>query len=250
MSQLQLPRLEGAPDAPFPPTSEALRRPNGLLAWGGDLSTIRLLNAYRQGIFPWYTDAEPILWWTPEPRCVLLPADVHLSHRTRRRHNTGQFRLSADTAFEAVVEACAAPRPGHHGTWITAELKSAFVDLHHAGLAHSLEVWRQDSHAGDRLVGGIYGLALGGVFFGESMFSRETDASKIALVALCRHLTQSSFGLLDCQVPNPHLRSMGAVEWPRPAFERTIACLVGQQGQPGQPGQPGSWQEEFAPETR
>jgi leucyl/phenylalanyl-tRNA--protein transferase len=239
VSSLQLPRLGRAADAPFPPTARALKRPNGLLAWGGDLRSERLLAAYRQGIFPWYSEGEPILWWTPDPRCVLLPAEVRLSRRTLRRYNSGIYRLSADTAFGAVIDGCAAPRREEGGTWITPALRTAFTRLHAAGHAHSIEVWQ-----GQELVGGIYGLALGRIFFGESMFSREVDASKIALVALCRLLAGWSFALLDCQVTNPHLLSMGAIEMPRAEFERQLREAV------GLPGQTGSWSGRFTPEAR
>ena len=234
MSELQLDRLGPEPDAPFPPADHALRRPNGLLAWGGDLEPERLLHAYRKGIFPWYSEGEPILWWTPDPRCVLLPEQVYLSSRTRRRFNSGCYRVTADTAFAEVMDGCAEPRDGVAGTWITAELKSSFVHLHRKGITHSVEVWQEQ-----QLVGGIYGMVLGRMFFGESMFSRAVDASKIALVALCRQLQQWSFGLLDCQVTNPHLLSMGAIEIPRDDFQARIAHWV------QQPMQPGDWQDRF-----
>lgn len=219
---LLIPRLGDDPDAPFPPTSEALVFPNGLLAGGGDLSPGRILNAYRLGIFPWYSEGDPILWWSPAPRCVIWPEKVYLSKRTRRRYNSGRYRLTLDTAFPEVIRACAEPRPNEEGTWITGDMEGAYNDLHRLGHAHSLEVWFD----GD-LVGGIYGLAIGAAFFGESMFSRHTDGSKIALVALCRLLTRRGFGMLDCQVGNPHLFSMGAEELPREAFESRLEELVG-----------------------
>ena len=210
-------------------------RPNGLLAWGGDLEPGRLLSAYRQGIFPWYTEGEPILWWSPAPRCVIFPSGIHLSRRTRRRYHTGAYRLTADTAFDRVIEACAAPRPGQSGTWITAGMAQAYNRLHRLGYAHSVEVWREAS-----LVGGVYGLALGCIFFGESMFSRETDASKIALVALCRQLRDWHFSMLDCQVGNPHLHSLGAVELSRVEFEcRLGAALQGVD-------RIGTWRDDFS----
>lgn len=227
-SILDLPRLGSEPDAPFPSTREALQSPNGLLAWGGDLHPQRLLAAYRAGIFPWYSEGQPVLWWSPAPRCVIFPDEVHLSTRTRRRYNSGRYRLSADTAFDEVVAACAAPRNDDTGTWITAEMHEAYSKLHAMGYAHSLEVWQDDE-----LCGGIYGLALGSVFFGESMFSRCTDASKIALVALCRHLNSRHFGLLDCQVGNPHLFRMGACQIGRESFEDWLETLVHQQRNPG-----------------
>ncbi len=213
--------LPDDPSAPFPPTERALDEPNGLLAAGGDLSPERLLNAYRQGIFPWYSEGNPILWWSPAPRCVLFPPEVYLSRRTRRRFNSGAYRVTLNTAFDEVVSACAQPRDGEPGTWITREMRSAYRVLHQLGHAHSLEVWRDGT-----LAGGIYGLLLGSVFFGESMFSGQTDGSKIALVALCRELERSGVELLDCQVANPHLFSMGAREIGRNEFESELRRLV------------------------
>jgi leucyl/phenylalanyl-tRNA--protein transferase len=233
-SILDLPFLGNDSDRPFPPTAEALGSPNGLLAWGGDLQPERLLTAYRSGIFPWYSDEQPILWWSPVPRCVIFPDKVYLSRRTRRRYNSGVYRLSADSAFAEVISGCAEPRGLASGTWITQEMLEAYIHLHQLGHAHSLEVWEEDL-----LVGGIYGLAIGSVFFGESMFSRRTDASKIALVALCRQLHGRGYGLLDCQVGNPHLHSMGAEELERGAFEALLADLI-EKPQPG-----GSWQDLF-----
>ena len=197
--------------------TQALRSPNGLLAWGGDLHPQRLLAAYRAGIFPWYSAGQPILWWSPAPRCVLYPERVYLSKRTRRRYNSGRFELRADSDFAAVIEACAEPREFDAGTWITPEMQAAYLQLHQAGHAHSVEVWR-----GEKLLGGIYGLACGAVFFGESMFSRETDASKIALIGLCRLLQEWNFALLDCQVSNPHLLSMGAELVSRETFQEAL----------------------------
>lgn len=234
-----LPRLGDEPGAPFPPTYRALRRPNGLLAWGGDLEPERLLRAYRQGIFPWFSPGEPILWWSPEPRCVIVPGAVHLSKRTRQRYNSGRFVITADQAFRQVISACAAPREGQDGTWISDAMQTAYDRLHQAGHAHSVEVWNQD-----RLAGGIYGIALGGMFFGESMFSRETDASKIALVALCRQLDDWNFQLLDCQVPNPHLMSLGAVTLPRLEFESMLQDGL------ANPGEPRSWNGVFQASPR
>jgi leucyl/phenylalanyl-tRNA--protein transferase len=235
-SIVDLPRLGADPAAPFPPVSTALDAPNGLLAWGGDLHPQRLLAAYRAGIFPWYSEGQPVLWWSPAPRCVIFPAEVHLSRRTRRRYNSGRYRLTADQAFDRVLAACAEPRGRDgrqdHGTWITPAMQEAYGRLHRLGHAHSIEVWQDDA-----LCGGIYGLAIGAVFFGESMFSRGTDASKIALVALCRLLAAWEFGLLDCQVGNPHLFRMGAVEIGRKAFQRCLAALL------DEPRQPGSWRD-------
>lgn len=233
-SILDLPRLDANPGAPFPAPRDALVVPNGLLAWGGDLHTQRLLAAYRQGIFPWYTQGQPILWWSPAPRCVLFPADVHVSKRTRRRHNSGRYRVTADQAFARVVRHCAEPRDYASETWITDEMSQAYIKLHDLGHAHSVEVWE-----GSNLAGGIYGLAIGSAFFGESMFSRQADASKIALIALCQHLVDRSYGLLDCQVSNPHLVSMGAVEISRHEFEHKLSELVMHAGRHG------SWTEDF-----
>jgi leucyl/phenylalanyl-tRNA--protein transferase len=225
-----IPILGSDPESPFPSTDLALEHPPGLLAVGGDLSPTRLINAYRQGIFPWYSDEQPILWWSPAPRCVIYPDAVHVSRRLRRRYNQGQFALSVDQAFSEVVEACSAPRRDNEGTWITTEMKSAYIHLHEMGVAHSIEV-RID----DELAGGIYGLALGSVFFGESMFSKREDTSKIALVALCRQLQEWDFTLLDCQVANPHLLSMGAREISREDFNRYLVTANG----------PGQWQHDF-----
>lgn len=218
---LQLPLLGADPYSPFPPTQQALNSPNGLLAWGGDLHPVRLLRAYRRGIFPWYSEDQPILWWSPAPRCVIEPRAAYLSRRTRRRYNSGMYRLSLNRAFREVVLACAEPRAGDEGTWITREMVEAYCQLHESGHAHSLEVWQ-----GDELAGGIYGLAIGAIFFGESMFSRRTDASKIALIALCRLLISQGFELMDCQVANPHLERMGAVMMPRDEFENRLEQLV------------------------
>ncbi len=229
-SILDLPRLESDPQAPFPPTSSALKAPNGLLAWGGDLHPDRLLTAYRAGIFPWYAEGQPIMWWSPAPRCVIFPQKVYLSRRTSRRYNSGRYRLTADRAFGKVVTGCAEPRDHVGGTWITGEMIKSFDHLHRLGYGHSLEVW-QDGE----LAGGIYGLAIGSMFFGESMFSRKTDASKIALVALCRQLAAWGFGMLDCQVGNPHLFRLGAQEVSRHEFENALALLT------DDPGKPGSW---------
>lgn len=219
-----IPILAHDPQSPFPPAEQALDYPRGLLAAGGDLAPARLLNAYRHGIFPWYSDDEPILWWSPAPRCILYPAAVHVSRRLRRRYNQGLFRLTCDQAFAEVISACAEPRPEyeHDGTWICDDMQQAYIQLHNQGAAHSVEIWKDD-----KLVGGIYGLALGRVFFGESMYSKTTDASKIALVALCRQLQQWNFTLLDCQISNPHLLSMGAEDISRAAFEAHLKSTGG-----------------------
>jgi leucyl/phenylalanyl-tRNA--protein transferase len=214
---------------------QALEYPEGLLAAGGDLSPARLVNAYRQGIFPWYSEGQPILWWSPAPRCVLYPQSVHVSRRLRRHYHQGGFSLTADRAFEEVIEACAAPRPGQDETWITGDMLEAYVRLHRLGIAHSVETW-----VDGKLAGGIYGLALGRVFFGESMFSRQQDASKVALVALCRQLQSWDFTVLDCQVSNPHLLSMGAVEVSRETFQDMLKTAL----------EAGHWQQDFSCEPR
>jgi len=238
-SILDLPRLGEGPDAPFPPTSEALESPNGLLAWGGDLHPRRLLAAYREGIFPWYSEGQPVLWWSPAPRCVIFTDQVYLSRRTRRRYNTGRYRLSADAAFDAVIAACAAPRKDGPGTWITQDMRRAYSELHRMGFAHSIEVWQ-----GEELCGGIYGLALGSMFFAESMFSLSTDASKIALIALCRQLRAWGFAMLDCQVGNPHLFRMGACQLDRAAFEEWLNHLL------NRPQPIGPWHDRVTFESR
>lgn len=204
----------------FPPPERALREPNGLLAVGGDLSVKWLLAAYRSGVFPWFDDDRgPILWWSPDPRAVLLPAELRVSRRLARRLRNGGFTVTFDQAFNAVVKGCAAPRGRTGGTWITPRMRRAYQRLHRAGYAHSCEVWR-----GGELVGGVYGVSLGAMFFGESMFFRETDASKIALVSLVRAVERWGFTLLDCQVMNPHLESLGAREIPREEFLHRLAA--------------------------
>jgi len=197
----------------FPSPEESLAEPAGLLAAGGDLSPERLLAAYRQGIFPWYSTGEPILWWSPDPRCVLFPGQLHVSRRLRRTLISGRFRLSFDTAFERVIAGCAAPRAGQEGTWITPEMMHAYTGLHRAGHAHSIEVWQ-----GEDLAGGLYGVAIGQAFFAVSMFHHVRDASKVALAGLCERLLQWGYGLIDCQVESAHLRRMGARLIPRTEF--------------------------------
>lgn len=221
---LHLPRLGLAPDARFPDPASALRRPDGLLAFGGDLSVPRLQAAYRQGIFPWFSDGQPILWWSPDPRLVFETETFQLPRRFRRSLRRSRWRIRADTAFAQVIAACAsAPRPGQDGTWITAAMQAAYCDLHAAGLAHSVEVFD-----GNRLVGGIYGVGIGRMFFGESMFSAESGGSKVALAALLGQLHRWNMPLLDAQVGNPHLARMGAVEWDRARFLGEVAGLVRQ----------------------
>ena len=194
----------------FPPVEQAL--PEGLLAVGGDLTVERLLLAYRNGIFPWYSPGDPILWWSPDPRLVLLPGDLHVPRSLRRTLNGGRFRFSLNRDFIAVIHACAADRR-QSGTWLVPEMIAAYIHLHQAGYAHSVEVW-QDG----RLAGGLYGVALGRCFFGESMFHRVRDASKAGLVYLVRHLAPLGFELIDCQVATAHLARFGAREMPRREF--------------------------------
>ena len=202
------------PHSPFPDPRLALTEPDGLLAIGGDLSQPRLLNAYRQGIFPWYSEGQPVLWWSPDPRAVIYPHTLHISRSLRKVMRQRRFRLTCDSAFAQVMRACArVPRPGQAGTWITREMEAAYQALHQAGHAHSVEAW-----ADGELVGGLYGIALGGAFFGESMFSRRRDASKVVLATLVGWLGERGGRLLDCQVMNPHLARMGAVPVARETF--------------------------------
>lgn len=210
-----IPWLRG--DAPFPPIGKALKSPNGLLCAGGDLSPGRLVEAYRQGIFPWFSQGDPILWWSPDPRMVLFPAELKLSRSLRKVVERGAFEIRLDSAFRAVIEACAAPRAGHAGTWIVPEMVDAYERLHILGHAHSVEAWR----AGE-LMGGLYGVALGKVFFGESMFARATDASKVALVNLVERLAREGYRVIDCQQATAHLASLGAREIPRKAFAQLL----------------------------
>jgi leucyl/phenylalanyl-tRNA--protein transferase len=205
------------PHGPFPPVDYALRDPDGLLALGGDLAPERLLRAYRQGIFPWYSQGQPILWWSPDPRSVLFPDELRISRSLRKILRRRGFRVTFDEAFARVLEGCAAPRRDGPGTWITPEMRRAYQRLHHAGHAHSVETWE-----GQRLVGGLYGLGLGRIFFGESMFSRRPDASKVAFVHLCRQLNRWDFPLIDCQVHSAHLDRLGAVTIPRAEFVQRL----------------------------
>ncbi len=212
-----LPLLHG--DDPFPPTSQAQEYPNGLLAVGGDLSAARLIDAYRRGIFPWYEEPQPVLWWTPEPRSVLFPDALHISRSLRKTLRRNAFNLSVDQRFEQVMRSCAQLRGDGLGTWIGEDMLAAYCDLHHIGHAHSIEVLNAEGE----LVGGLYGIALGQAYFGESMFSRETDASKVALVALVDIMRRGGFRLIDCQVESEHLNSMGARNISRLDFERLLA---------------------------
>ncbi|WP_372737871.1 leucyl/phenylalanyl-tRNA--protein transferase [Neptunomonas sp.] len=197
----------------FPDTATALDEPDGLLAAGGDLSTQRLLEAYRHGIFPWFSDDDPILWWSPNPRCVLLPDQVHISRSMRKHINKGDYRVTFDTAFNEVIRACASTREATTGTWISVDMQKAYCELHQQGHAHSVEVWENQ-----QLIGGLYGLGIGKLFFGESMFSRQKNASKIAFIALCQQLEKWGYPLIDCQVHNSHLESLGARNIPRNEF--------------------------------
>jgi len=221
--------LDDAPDAPFPDPNLALRQPDGLLAVGGDLSPPRLLNAYRAGVFPWYSQGQPLLWWSPDPRTVFRTDGVHLSSRFRRQLRGSDWVLRADTAFVQIMTACAtAPRPSQDGTWITAPMLDAYSALHHQGHAHSLEVWD-----GDALVGGIYGVAIGRMFFGESMFSAVSGGSKAALAGLAQVLRGWGWPLIDAQVDNEHLGRMGAEQWPRAEFLKHVALQVQHADAPG-----------------
>jgi leucyl/phenylalanyl-tRNA--protein transferase len=210
-----------APDDPpdrFPPHEAALRDPSGLLAAGGDLRPERLIAAYQRGIFPWYSPGQPVLWWSPDPREVLWPQEFRASRSLRRAIRRRGFSLHEDRDFGAVVSACAAPRSRSPGTWITAEMKLAYCALHARGFAHSYEIWK-----GDALVGGLYGVRLGGVFFGESMFSREADGSKAALAGLVARSPALGIALIDCQLPSAHLRSLGSRPIPRREFLAILA---------------------------
>jgi leucyl/phenylalanyl-tRNA--protein transferase len=214
-----IPWLE--PDEPFPPVEQALLDPNGLLAAGADLSPERLLDAYARGIFPWFNDGEPPLWWSPDPRMVLFASERHVTRSLRRVMRSGRFRVTMDTAFAEVLAGCAEPRLDQDGTWITAEIVDAYIHLAGLGYAHSIETWE-----GDALVGGLYGVAVGRMFFGESMFARRSDASKVALVALLAQLERWEMPLVDCQLATSHLASMGAREIPRAAFLAHVRTLV------------------------
>ena len=209
------------PGEAFPPVEKALKDPNGLLAIGGDLSSGRLLEAYRHGIFPWYSGDEPILWWSPDPRMVLVCAELKVSRSLAKSVRNKGYEVRIDTAFREVLAGCSGPRDDGGGTWLGEEMRKAYFALHRAGHAHCFETWRKGE-----LVGGLYGVALGRMFFGESMFSRATDASKVALVALVEELRRRAFPLIDCQVRTPLLASLGAREIPRRSFLREIAALV------------------------
>ncbi|MEN8176346.1 MAG: leucyl/phenylalanyl-tRNA--protein transferase [Pseudomonadota bacterium] len=225
------------PDNPkqgFPDPARAERYPDGLLAVGGDLSPQRLLDAYRNGIFPWFNQGQPILWWSPDPRLVLFPERVRISRSLKKTLRKGVFSVSFDQAFEAVIRACAGPRPDAAGTWILDEMIEAYLRLHRLGHAHSVEVWKDD-----RLAGGLYGVSIGTAFFGESMFSRENDASKVALVSLCTRLAAWRFEVIDCQLYSEHLVRLGAEEIAREEFLRLLQHACAQDPEHDWPAPPG-----------
>jgi leucyl/phenylalanyl-tRNA--protein transferase len=215
-------------NTPFPPLDRALTEPNGLLAAGGDLSPERLLAAYRSGIFPWYARGDPILWWSPDPRMVLFPAELHISRSLAKSLRNRGYEVRYDTAFAAVMAGCAEPRAGERGTWITSEMRAAYARLHALGWAHSVETWLDGG-----LVGGLYGVAIGRMFYGESMFTRARDASKVALVHLARKLGRDGYGMIDCQMHTPHLAKFGARAIPRVQFRRRLAELIDYARPPG-----------------
>lgn len=230
MPVFRLPRQPVFPDP-------ALAEPGGLLAVGGDLSTRRLLAAYSNGIFPWFSDGDPLLWWSPDPRMVLDPAQFHLPRSLAKTIRKGRFTLTADTAFERVIAACSeAPRPGQDGTWITDEMAAAYVALHKAGHAHSFEAWEQGV-----LVGGLYGVSIGGYFAGESMFAKRSDASKVAFAESVRWMGHCGCPLIDCQLHTEHLERFGAKEMSRRRFRAALATAMGTEALPR-----GQWTEPFA----
>ncbi|BCL75887.1 leucyl/phenylalanyl-tRNA--protein transferase [Jeongeupia sp. HS-3] len=214
----------------FPPLAHALAEPNGLLAAGGDLAPQRLLAAYRAGIFPWYMPDEPILWWSPSPRMVLVPAELYVGRSLAKVIRHRDYEVRFDTAFAAVMAGCAAPRGGGHGTWISDEMRAGYGQLHDQGYAHSAECWIDGE-----LAGGLYGVAIGRMFYGESMFARAPDASKMAFVHLVRWLQQQGFGLIDCQMRTDHLARFGGREIPRDEFIVRLKSLT------AQPELPGPW---------
>lgn len=209
------------PSDPFPPVEQALENPDGLLAAGGTLAARRLIDAYRRGIFPWFNEGDPILWWSPDPRTILRPPALHVSHSLRKKLNKNAFLVTIDKAFAKVLDGCAAPREGDPGTWLSAPMRRAYTTLHTAGLAHSIEIWMDGE-----LAGGIYGVAIGRMFFGESMFTRRTDASKIGIARLAAQLERWRFPMIDCQLETDHLLSLGAEHMPRQQFVAAVAALV------------------------
>lgn len=225
---IRLPPLDDADPQHFPDPRSALLKPNGLLAFGGDLSAQRLLAAYARGIFPWYSEGEPVLWWSPDPRCVFRTEQLQPNRSLRRTLVDKHWRVTVDHDFDAVIHACAAPRHDDSGTWIVPAMIDAYQQLHRLGHAHSVEVWD-----GQRLVGGLYGVAIGRLFCGESMFSAESGGSKVALITLGRLLCQLGFPLIDAQVSNAHTLGLGAIEVPRERFLQDVATLSRQRGHIG-----------------
>lgn len=207
--------------APFPPVEQALQSPAGLLAAGGGLAPHRLLDAYRRGIFPWFGEGDPVLWWSPDPRTVLFPEEFRISRSLRKTLRGKPFEIRTDTVFERVMRACAAPRKGQAGTWISEDMVAAYTRLHRMGWAHSVEAWSE----GD-LVGGLYGVGIGRMFYGESMFSRKNNASKVALAHLAAQLQRWNYGMIDCQMHTSHLASLGARQLPRTEFIRRMNELL------------------------
>ncbi|MFT5260000.1 MAG: leucyl/phenylalanyl-tRNA--protein transferase [Gammaproteobacteria bacterium] len=208
--------------APFPPLTQADE--HGLLAMGGDLTAERLKLAYQSGIFPWYEAGQPILWWSPDPRCILIPSEFKATKSLLKSIRKHAFHCSFDTSFAQVIDHCAAPRYGTAGTWITSEMRDAYINLHELGVAHSVEVWSENE-----LVGGLYGISLGKMFYGESMFSLQADASKAALKFLCESLKEKGYPLIDCQVSSGHLLSLGAQEIKRKAFIKQMKAALNNQ---------------------
>ena len=216
-------------DTPFPPLETALRDPNGLLAAGDELTPERLLSAYQGGIFPWFSAGDPVLWWSPDPRMVLVPEEFKLSRSLHKRLRRQEFEVTTDTAFRQVMQGCAStPREGQNGTWIVEAIIDAYSALHELGLAHSVECWQTDVTGQRRLIGGLYGVCLGRMFYGESMFSHVTDASKTAFAHLVRWLRQNQVELIDCQMNTDHLASLGAREIPRTDFADRLQKLIAQ----------------------
>ena len=220
---------------PFPPVGKALSRPNGLLCAGADLSPERLLDAYRHGIFPWFSEGEPILWWSPDPRMVLFPEELKISRSLAKALRRGRYEVRLDSAFPEVINACSQPRPGQDGTWITPQMQQAYYRLHERGHAHCVETWIDGA-----LCGGLYGVAIGRAFYGESMFSHVTDASKIALAHLARYLERQGFAVIDCQMKTAHLASLGAREI------RRIELVRGLESWTAEGAGPGRWPQDDA----
>ncbi len=215
--------LDDDPEGPFPPLHLALEEPNGLLAVGGDLSPQRLLNAYSRGIFPWFSEGEPILWWSPAPRAVLFPDELRTPRSLKKRIRQQPFEVTFDRAFAKVIDGCAAPRKDHetNGTWITEEMKQAYIRLHRWGYAHSVECWQDEA-----LVGGLYGIQIGRLFCGESMFSLANDASKIALITLLNEFKAGEIGMVDIQMMTPHMERLGAREISRMEYQQKLSQLI------------------------